>query len=146
MSNSKDFGIASAGGAPKTKRATRKPPRPGVWDELVERAQKIPIPAPDSVNHPPHYQTAAGLEAIDVIQAFNLDFLRGNSVKYLLRAGKKGDALEDLRKARWYVDRAIAAHEAAAARHAGKMVFTDGIQTRRVQPPAPRRKRKAGAK
>jgi hypothetical protein len=63
----------------------------------------------DIVNHPPHYK-ANGIEAIDVIESFGLDqsFALGNAVKYLLRAGRKGDGLTDLRKARWYLERKIA--------------------------------------
>lgn len=57
----------------------------------------------DVVNHPPHYKAPNGLEAIDVIEGFGLGFHRGNAVKYLLRAGKKGDATQDIQKARWYV-------------------------------------------
>ena len=63
----------------------------------------------DMVNHPPHY-TATGAkckcgEAIEVIQITReLNFCLGNVVKYILRAGKKGDRLEDLRKARRYID------------------------------------------
>ena len=57
----------------------------------------------ETVNHPKHYMSANGLEAIDVIDAFALGFNLGNTVKYILRAGKKGDALEDLRKAQWYL-------------------------------------------
>lgn len=64
----------------------------------------------DAVNHPPHYQSG-GLEAIDVIEAFDLGFCLGNTVKYVLRAGRKGDATEDLKKARWYLDREIAGRE-----------------------------------
>lgn len=60
----------------------------------------------DMVNHPPHYK-AGGIEAIDVIEAFGLDFCCGNAVKYILRADRKGDALENLRKAAWYIARAI---------------------------------------
>lgn len=67
----------------------------------------------DVVNHPSHYQTAAGLETIDVIEAFELNFNLGNAVKYLLRAGKKGDRLEDLKKAAWYIAREIANLEKA---------------------------------
>jgi hypothetical protein len=66
------------------------------------------------VDHPPHYQTAAGIEAIDVIEAFELGFSLGNAVKYILRAGKKGDRLDDLKKARWYLSREIANAEKAA--------------------------------
>jgi hypothetical protein len=61
----------------------------------------------DNVNRPAHY-IRGGMEAIDVIEAFALDYRIGNAVKYLLRAGYKGNRLEDLAKARWYVDRAIA--------------------------------------
>lgn len=59
------------------------------------------------VNHPAHYKSASGLEAIDVIEAFNLDFSLGNAVKYILRCGKKDSAIQELQKARWYIDRAI---------------------------------------
>lgn len=62
----------------------------------------------DTVNHPPHYK-AGGIEAIDVIESFGLGFHLGNVVKYILRAGRKGYGDEDLRKARWYLDRRIAA-------------------------------------
>lgn len=60
---------------------------------------------PDNVNHPSHY-ISGGLEAIDVIEAFGLDFHLGNAAKYILRAGKKtADATQDIKKARWYLDR-----------------------------------------
>ena len=58
------------------------------------------------VDHPPHY-TFGKLEVIDVIEDWDLGLHTGNAVKYIARAGKKGDALEDLRKARWYLDREI---------------------------------------
>lgn len=60
---------------------------------------------------PAHYR-AGGVEAIDVIEAFGLGFNLGNAVKYVLRHRSKGSALEDLRKARWYLDREIATWEA----------------------------------
>ena len=60
----------------------------------------------DPVHNPPHYKSG-GIEAIDVIEAFKLGFHLGNVVKYVLRAGRKGDALEDLEKAAWYLDREI---------------------------------------
>ena len=69
------------------------------------------------VDHPDHYQTSAGLEAIDVIEAFFHDnFHLGNAFKYLARAGKKGDRLEDLRKAAWYLQREIDRHANADER------------------------------
>jgi hypothetical protein len=42
-----------------------------------------------------------------VIEAWSLGFHLGNAVKYIARAGKKGAAIEDLKKARWYIDRVI---------------------------------------
>lgn len=64
---------------------------------------------PDMVDHPAHYGGADNpYEAIKVIEAWNLGFCLGNAVKYISRAGKKGDVLEDLKKARWYLDRQIA--------------------------------------
>lgn len=59
-----------------------------------------------NVNHPDHYQ-ADGLEAIDVIEAFKLNFHLGNAIKYILRADKKGDKVENLEKAIWYLEREI---------------------------------------
>ena len=60
----------------------------------------------DPVNHPKHY-TFSKIEVIDAIEAWNLGFHLGNTVKYIARAGKKGDALEDLRKAQFYLNRRI---------------------------------------
>ena len=58
------------------------------------------------VSHPPHY-TVGGIEVIDFIEAKKLGFNLGNVVKYVSRAGEKNDYLEDLQKARWYLERAI---------------------------------------
>lgn len=60
----------------------------------------------DMVNSPAHY-TYGGVETIDFIEAKQLDYHCGNVIKYVSRAGRKGERLEDLRKARWYLDRAI---------------------------------------
>jgi hypothetical protein len=62
--------------------------------------------ANDTVNHPPHY-TVGRIEVIDAIEAWELGFHLGNVVKYVARAAHKGSFLEDLRKARWYLDRQI---------------------------------------
>lgn len=61
----------------------------------------------DNVNHPSHYNSYRGLEIIDLVEQMN--FNRGNAVKYIARAGFKDPQteLEDLKKARWYVDREI---------------------------------------
>lgn len=62
----------------------------------------------DPVNHPAHYGGEDNpYEAIKVIDAWELPFDLGNAVKYIVRAGRKGDAAEDLRKARWYIEHAI---------------------------------------
>lgn len=62
----------------------------------------------EAVDHPAHYGGADNpYEAIKVIEAWGLGFSLGNAVKYLSRAGKKGEKLEDLKKARWYIDREI---------------------------------------
>lgn len=60
----------------------------------------------DKVNHPSHYK-GKHLEAIQVIEAFDLGFNLGNTIKYVLRAGKKENRLEDLKKAQWYLLREI---------------------------------------
>jgi len=66
----------------------------------------------DPVNHPAHY-TDGGIETIDFIEAKRLGYHLGNVVKYICRAGKKGTnmGLQDLQKARWYLDRAIEKNE-----------------------------------
>lgn len=61
----------------------------------------------DMINRPPHYQ-GDGMEAIDVIEAWGLGFHLGNAMKYILRAGRKGPAIDDLRKALWYLNRPAA--------------------------------------
>jgi hypothetical protein len=62
----------------------------------------------DVVNHPEHY-TDGGIETIDFIEAKNLPYHLGNSVKYISRAGKKDPqkTVEDLKKADWYIRRYI---------------------------------------
>jgi hypothetical protein len=60
----------------------------------------------DMVNHPPHYK-AGGIETIDFIEAKELGYHLGNVVKYITRADHKGNKLEDLKKAQWYLSRAI---------------------------------------
>lgn len=67
----------------------------------------------DNVNHPEHYISKNGIETIDVIQAFTEDLSgieatdTGNIIKYISR-WKKKNGLEDLKKARWYLDHLIA--------------------------------------
>lgn len=61
----------------------------------------------DKINHPKHYCEGRKYEPIDIIEDWGLGMHAGNAVKYISRAGRKGDAIEDLEKARWYVDRYV---------------------------------------
>ena len=59
-----------------------------------------------AVDHPKHYN-AGRIEVIDAIEDWGLGFHLGNVVKYCARASHKGKPLEDLKKAQWYLNRAI---------------------------------------
>lgn len=63
-------------------------------------------PKADPVNNPAHY-TVGGIETIDFIEAKKLGYNLGNVIKYLTRADHKGNKMEDLRKAQWYLAREI---------------------------------------
>lgn len=66
----------------------------------------------DPVNHPSHYTAhPSGIECIQITE--HMGFNLGNAIKYVWRADLKGDALEDLRKAIWYIDREIQKRERA---------------------------------
>lgn len=70
------------------------------------------IPLVDLVNHPPHYtKHPSGVECITIAEHFNFNL--GNAIKYIWRAGEKGATLQDLHKARWYLDREIGKMEKA---------------------------------
>jgi hypothetical protein len=78
----------------------------------VDPVQSDPLGKADKVNHPGHYTWLPnGVEIIDVTEHMN--FNRGNAVKYIARAGRKNKTteLEDLKKARWYIDREISRME-----------------------------------
>lgn len=72
-------------------------------------AQETDTDEPDPVNHPQHYGGDTTYEAIKVITAWGLGFDLGNVTKYVARAGKKDPSkeLEDLRKARFYLEHRI---------------------------------------
>lgn len=63
----------------------------------------------EKVNHPQHYQSDQ-MEVIDIIEAFDLNFHLGNVIKYVLRSNSKGNYIEDLRKAIWYLERELRNH------------------------------------
>ena len=69
---------------------------------------ECPPPKIEQVNHPQHYGGQDNLyEAIKVIDAWDLGFSLGNTVKYISRAGKKDKELQDLKKALWYLQHHI---------------------------------------
>ena len=65
----------------------------------------------DPVNQPAHYKVG-GIETIDFIEGKNLGYNLGNAVKYISRADHKGNRLQDLQKAQWYLNREIAKAQA----------------------------------
>lgn len=72
---------------------------PGVIRKMEEKSN-------DNINHPSHY-TFGTIEVIDVIEDWQLGFHEGNTIKYIARAKHKGNELEDLKKAKWYLNRKI---------------------------------------
>lgn len=71
----------------------------------------------EKVDHPAHYGGVDNpYEAIKVIDAWGVSFCLGSVLKYVCRAGKKHSRIEDLRKARWYLDHEIKRLEALRAR------------------------------
>jgi len=77
----------------------------------MDRVMRPIAAKPDIVNHPPHY-TAGGIETIDIMQAKLskeefIGYLKGCVMKYILRAGKKTETLEDLKKCQWYLNKLI---------------------------------------
>ena len=70
----------------------------------------------EAVNHPQHYGGENNqYEAIKVIEAWELDFCLGNTVKYISRAGKKDNIVQDLKKAKWYLELKIAQLETSGS-------------------------------
>lgn len=81
-------------------------------EEFEKNAKKAGwsyAPSSDMVNSPSHYK-GHKFEVIDIIEDFDLNFRKGNALKYLLRAGHKDDYFQDLKKAIWYLNREIDAY------------------------------------
>lgn len=72
--------------------------------------QQLQSLSKETVNHPSHYNTGK-YEVIDVIEDWRLGFHLGNVLKYIARAEHKKNALEDLKKAAWYLNRYIEVQE-----------------------------------
>lgn len=73
--------------------------------------QNVQIPKPtkpnnEMVDHPKHYNMGA-FEVIDVIEDWGLNFKMGSAVKYIARADHKGNKIQDLQKAIWFLKREI---------------------------------------
>lgn len=87
----------------------------------------------DLVNHPPHYN-AGKFEVIDVIEDWKLPYHLGNVVKYVARAEYKGERLQDLKKALWYLNRYIEKleKELATIPNCGGYVNPDGTVKKKL--------------
>jgi hypothetical protein len=86
-----------------------------LYKEVRDALNQEVVDAVDVVNSPPHYKSG-GIEAIEGIEASMgpeafAGYLKGSVTKYLWRYEKKGKPIEDLKKARWFLDRLIAAQE-----------------------------------
>ena len=80
-----------------------------VCGEIIPEGRQVcPQCESDPVNRPAHY-TDGKIEVIDFIEDKKLGFCRGNAIKYISRAGKKDPSkeIEDLNKAKWYIERRI---------------------------------------
>ncbi len=95
---------------------------------IAEGIDPPPFPLSDNrivdyINHPKHYK-GKKFESIDIIEDFELNFHLGNAIKYILRAGKKGNKIQDLKKAIWYLERECVNVVAATADSAPKIKDT----------------------
>lgn len=91
---------------PKKKEETVQTIAEKIVKAIEEPEVKVTPKKEDVINHPSHY-TRGNIEVIDFIEDQQLPYHLGNVIKYIARAGHKGDKLEDLKKARWYLDRYI---------------------------------------
>ena len=91
---------------PKKKEETVQTIAENIVKAIEEQEVKVTLKKEDVINHPSHY-TRGNIEVIDFIEDQQLPYHLGNVIKYIARAGHKGDKLEDLKKARWYLDRYI---------------------------------------
>ena len=73
--------------------------------EPITTGCEICMKEEEKVDHPVHYNQ--GIEVIKYIESWDMDFSTGNAIKYISRHKFKGQALEDLKKAKWYVERLI---------------------------------------
>lgn len=92
---------------PKYSKVPKKKEVQTIVEKVEPEVKVVELPKKeDVINHPSHY-TRGKIEVIDFIEDQQLPYHLGNVIKYIARAGHKGDKLEDLKKARWYLDRYI---------------------------------------
>lgn len=97
---------------PKYSKVPKKKDVQAIAEKVVQTIEETEVKTvdlpkkEDVINHPSHY-TRGKIEVIDFIEDQQLPYHLGNVIKYIARAGYKGDKLEDLKKARWYLDRYI---------------------------------------
>ena len=93
---------------PKDSKVPKKKEVQAIAENVVKTIEEHEVKAikEDVINHPSHY-TQGKIEVIDFIEDQQFPYHLGNVIKYISRAGRKGDKLEDLKKARWYLDRYI---------------------------------------
>lgn len=92
---------------PKKKEVAVEPVAQTIVEKVEPEFKTVELPKKeDVINHPSHY-TRGKIEVIDFIEDQQLPYHLGNVIKYIARAGYKGDKLEDLKKARWHLDRYI---------------------------------------
>ncbi|ARW48098.1 DUF3310 domain-containing protein [Acetobacter pasteurianus] len=89
-----------------------------VASKMLEGIDKIETKQHDPINHPSHYTThPSGIECIQITE--HMGFNLGNAIKYIWRADLKGNALEDLEKAAWYIQRELQKRRSIAAEGGG---------------------------
>ena len=108
MYNARKAANAAAKSLPVRGKGDEYEQKGGEWKVVAQYTSDMSIKQaePDMVNHPPHY-TTGGIETIDFIEAKKLGYNLGNVVKYITRADHKGDRLENLKKAQWYLNREL---------------------------------------
>ena len=77
-----------------------------IVNAVTQSRGRLRMQGADNVNHPAHYKVG-GIEVIDFIESKNFSYNLGNVIKYVSRADHKGNKLEDLKKAQWYLTREI---------------------------------------
>lgn len=100
-----DFWIPTYNFEPEKMRS-KEPEQLELFPHHMSLLEEVEAEVKDNINHPDHY-TVGKIEVFDFIKAWELSFAEGNVVKYVVRAPYKNRQVEDLKKARWYLDQLI---------------------------------------